>query len=205
MASEKAPAFQFYPKDFLTDGHVMPMTLAERGAYITLLCLCWLDGGVPSDMSALARRCHVSTAAFTKLWPALEPCFVPAYGEMLIQPRIERERKKQETYRSMKAEAGRLGGRPPKADVIPCLSTDKAEVVAEQSPPSSSSSSSSFPSSTDVNKNPPTPFQGGRLKREEIKTAKQIRANVYGGCPHDPRCISYNRCIETIALARRAS
>ncbi len=205
MASEKAPAFQFYPKDFMMDGNVMAMTLAERGAYITLICWCWLEGSVPTEMAALARLCKVSTPIFARLWPALEPCFEPIAANCMIQPRIERERKKQETYREMKAEAGRLGGRPPKAEVIPCLSIDKAEVVAEQSPPSSSSSSSSFPSSTDVNKNPPTPFQGGRLKREEIKTAKQIRANVYGGCPHDPRCISYNRCIETIALARRAS
>jgi uncharacterized protein YdaU (DUF1376 family) len=141
----------------MTDGHVMAMTLAERGAYITLLCLCWMDGGVPSDLSALARRCHVSTPVFTKLWPALEPCFVPMAGEMLIQPRIERERKKQETYRAIKAEAGRLGGRPLKAEVISCLSTDEAEVKqnesrdeAKESPPSSSSSSSSTPVRTNT-------------------------------------------------------
>src|SRR6185369_16029849 len=140
MAAEKSPAFQFYPKDFLTDGHVVGMTLAERGAYITLLCLCWTEGSLPSDIGALARRCHVSVAAFTRLWPALEPCFSGS-GESdgrLVQPRIERERQKQETYRAMKAAAGKLGGRP-KADGKHRLSRGKAK----QSPPSSSSSPSS--------------------------------------------------------------
>lgn len=194
MAAEKAPAFQFYPKDFMTDGHVMAMTLAERGAYITLICLCWMEGSVPAEMAALARRCKVSTAVFVKLWPALEPCFVPSYGEMLIQPRIERERQKQADYRAMKAEAGRLGGRP-KAEVIPCLSTNEAEVVAEQSPPSSSSS----PSSTDVEKNPLTPFQGGRITRADRKEAKRIRSQRFGHCHHDPGCADGEACENTIA------
>jgi hypothetical protein len=55
MAAEKAPAFQFYAKDFLTDGHVAGMTLAERGAYITLLCLCWQERSLPTETARLAR------------------------------------------------------------------------------------------------------------------------------------------------------
>src|SRR5436190_23760393 len=109
MALEKAPAFQFYPKDFLTDSHVVAMTLAERGAYITLLCLCWMERSLPTDLDALARLCRVSRTAFTRLWPALEPCFTVINGR-LIQGRIERERHKQETYRALKAAAGQKGG-----------------------------------------------------------------------------------------------
>lgn len=136
----KAPAFQFYPKDFLSDSHVVAMRLPERGAYITLLCLCWLDGSIPSDLELLARRCQVSTTAFTRLWPALEPCFrvCSTAPSRLVQPRIERERQKQVTWREMKAKAGRKGG------------TAKAEGkqtpsrrLAKASPPFSSSSPSS--------------------------------------------------------------
>lgn len=152
MAAEKAPAFQFYPKDFMTDGNVVRMTLQERGAYITLLCLCWTDLSLPADMGSLARSCGVSTTAFTRLWPALAPCFTVTEGR-LMQPRIERERQKQETYRALKAEAGRKGGRPKatskqkKAQVISSLST----IEAKESPPSSSSSSfSDLPSSSSV-------------------------------------------------------
>jgi len=110
MAAEKSPAFQFYPKDFMTDSNVVAMTLAERGAYITLLCLCWMDGSVPVDHGALGRLCGVSVAAFGKLWPALAPCFAVVDGR-LVQPRIERERQKQVEYRAMKASAGRKGGK----------------------------------------------------------------------------------------------
>ncbi len=110
MAKEKSPAFQFYPKDFLTDSHVVGMTLQERGAYITLLCLCWMDGSVPVDLAALARLCRVSTAAFTRFWPAIEPCFT-LVSDRLVQPRIERERRKQVEFRAMKAAAGQKGGK----------------------------------------------------------------------------------------------
>lgn len=154
MANEKAPAFQFYPKDFLTDSHVVAMTLQELGAYITLLCLCWMEGSLPIDLAALARLCRVSPLTFERLWPALEPCFT-IVNDRLVQPRIERERRKQETWRALKVEAGKKGGRPKKADGKHRLSRPKADAKQtvsrgepNESPPSSSSSSvSDLPSS----------------------------------------------------------
>jgi len=136
MACEKAPAFQFYPKDFLTDVNVASMTLHELGAYTKLLCLCWLEGSLPAEVDALARLCRVSPTCFGRLWPALAPCFTVVNGR-LIQGRLERERQKQEAYRALKVEAGRKGGRP-KAEGKQRLSRGEAK----QSPPSSSSSSS---------------------------------------------------------------
>ena len=76
----KSPAFQFYPKDFLTDEKVRVMSLQERGAYITLMCLCWTEGTIPSDLLRLARLCEVPVRVFRHLWPALEPCFQGARG-----------------------------------------------------------------------------------------------------------------------------
>lgn len=140
MAAEQSPAFQFYPKDFLTDSNVVAMTLPERGAYITLLCICWLERSLSTDPTTLARLCRVTPARFTQLWPALEPCFAVVDGR-LIQPRMERERQKQETYRALKAAAGRKGGRPK----VPKKQTESRSKTNE-SPPSSSSSSSSFSS-----------------------------------------------------------
>lgn len=154
MAAEKSPAFQFYPKDFLTDSHVAGMSLQERGAYITLLCLCWQEQSLPMDTKRLANMVGVPVRHFTRLWPALEVCFKLVDGR-LIQPRLERERQKQIDYRAMKAAAGAMGGRP-KAEAKQDESRDKAEVKqnesrplsrteAKKSPPSSSSSPSSFP------------------------------------------------------------
>lgn len=121
MAAEKAPAFQFYPKDFLMDGNVAVMTLAERGAYITLLCLCWQERSLPSDAKRLARLCGTSTAAFARLWRALEPCFRVSGDDpkRLIHPRLEREREKQESFRRRQSDAGRASAARRQPEVQP--------------------------------------------------------------------------------------
>ena len=108
--AEKAPAFQFYPKDFLVDEHVALMSLQEVGAYVILLCHAWLEGGIPPDCDRLARLCRVSTPAFSRLWPSLEPLFQPqgANGR-LINRRMEEERAKQQSYKQAQADSGRVG------------------------------------------------------------------------------------------------
>lgn len=109
MAPERSPAFQLYPKDFLTDAHVMAMTLAELGVYTILLFTCWLEQSLPTDLPTLARICKVSPKQFSKLWPAVKPCFIVKNGR-LIQKRLELERQKQEAFRETKAAAGSKGG-----------------------------------------------------------------------------------------------
>lgn len=144
----KAPAFQFYPNDFLSDANVIVMTLQERGAYITLVCICWQQGGLPSDVDRLARLCGAPAATFRRLWPAIAPCFrTVAGGQRLLHPRLERERQKQRAFRKSQSDKGKLGGRPKK----PELSIEKAVAFesesrtprAEKAGESSSSSSSS--------------------------------------------------------------
>ncbi len=97
-----APAFQFYPGDFLQDMNVSLMTLEEKGAYITLLSYAWLEGSIPADHEKLARLCSCSTEDIGRIWPALEPCFRPkrrSNGALLINKRLETERIKQRKYR----------------------------------------------------------------------------------------------------------
>lgn len=106
MAAEKAPAFQFYPNDFLMDGNVAGMSLQERGAYITLLCICWKEQSLPSDLGRLARMVGVPLTVFRRLWPALVPCFQIAAGR-LTHKRLELERRKQDAYRRRQSEAGK--------------------------------------------------------------------------------------------------
>lgn len=106
----RPPAFQFYPKDFLTDSNVVVMSLQERGAYITLICQCWIEGSIPADHTRLARLCGSPLPTFRRLWPALAPCFKPAKDDsQLIHPRLERERKKQLAWRAEQAERGKQG------------------------------------------------------------------------------------------------
>lgn len=99
-----SPAFQFYPKDFLTSSKVLAMSIAEVGAYIKLLCLCWLDGSIPAQMPALSKLVGVSVKTMTAMWPALDGCFILRADGRLINRRLDRERQKQADFRKQQKE-----------------------------------------------------------------------------------------------------
>ena len=103
------PAFQWYPKDFETDEVAACMTLAERGAYITLLGYCWLEGSIPDDLVRLARLCRCSMREMQHVWPALEPKFPLGLDGRRRNPRLERERAAQIAFREERSTSGRLG------------------------------------------------------------------------------------------------
>lgn len=105
--SGKAPAFQFYPKDFLSDSNVVGMSMQERGVYITLICICWQDHSIPADVAQLARQCSTPLRAFQRIWPAVEKCFRKSGASRLVHPRLERERMKQADYRRRQSDASR--------------------------------------------------------------------------------------------------
>lgn len=102
----KPPAFQMYAADFLVD--TMDWTPSQVGAYLRLLLYEWVNGPLPSGMSNLARIAGVSdTRTMYKMWSlTLVKKFVAVDGNLLINPRLEEERKKQEEWR----EKSRLGG-----------------------------------------------------------------------------------------------
>ena len=51
---DKSPAFQFYPKDYLSDAKTRAMTFKQRGMYWDLVCHCWLEGGLPGSVRLAA-------------------------------------------------------------------------------------------------------------------------------------------------------
>lgn len=109
--SRPSPAFQFYPKDFLSSSRVQRMSLTEIGAYIVLLSHNWLAGGIPADPSEIAKIVKMPSTRFAKMWRgALSECFTKR-GAVLINERLDRERKKQLDFRAKQAEFGRKGGR----------------------------------------------------------------------------------------------
>jgi hypothetical protein len=61
-------------------------------------------------------------------------------------------------------------------------------------------------STRQVHKTPLPPFaKGGRPPtRAQLKFAKERRAKVYGGCPHDPRCESFESCVAALAREKVA-
>jgi uncharacterized protein YdaU (DUF1376 family) len=143
--SSRSPAFQYYPKDFLADANVIPMTLTEVGAYWKLVSICWLQGSLPSGHAALARLLGIGTTAFTRLWPALEPCF-RLNNDRLVHPRLEHERREQVKRRRASAKNGRLGGRP--RNLVGSFGLPKQE-PRKSSPSASASASASASTDTD--------------------------------------------------------
>ena len=105
----KPPAFQFYASDFLSDENVMLMNNQAVGCYIKLLCFNWKQGSIPDDIEKIARLCNEDGSAMAQLWPSLEPCFVPGENGRLINPRIEKERLKQQRFREERSASGKKG------------------------------------------------------------------------------------------------
>lgn len=54
----RLPWFRFFVQDFLTDRAVQLMSLEERGLYVTLMCLYWLEPPLPLNPLELGRLCN---------------------------------------------------------------------------------------------------------------------------------------------------
>lgn len=163
-----SPAFQFYPKDWLSNGKVKSMTLEERGAYIDLLAIYWNEGGLPSDPMALSRLLGVPLRTLNRLWKNVSKCF-EVVGPNLSQSRLEIERAKQSAYRDaqslkgQKSAKSRIVNKP----IQPVLPSGCPPVGVRLEPEPNSSFSSSFASSTPVERESPPALDGKPLDEIE--------------------------------------
>jgi len=104
--SMKSPAFQFYPADYASSQRVRLLTLEEEGAYINLLCSCWLHGSIPADPAMAARL--VGKGCSATLATTVLTMFTPSsQAGRMVHDRLERERLKQSDWREKSASGGR--------------------------------------------------------------------------------------------------
>lgn len=175
MAKEKAPAFQFYPREFLADGNVSGMSLQERGAYITLLCICWCEGSLPLSVERLANMCGTPLKQFTKFWPAVRVCF-QEHGDRYIHPRLERERDKQAAYRALQSERGKRSGESRRGTGHePRL--NRGSTGNPTKPQQDSGSTGIELSDLQSPEVPPNPPDGGLLEQEKPKLPERFLAD----------------------------
>lgn len=92
-----SPAFQLYPKEFLSDVNVVDMTDKECGRYIKLLCHCWIEDGLSKDLRVVKGWLNHS--------PSIARCFYEKDGKF-HHKRLDEEREKQRIW----AEKSRIGG-----------------------------------------------------------------------------------------------
>ena len=103
----KAPAFMFYAGDFLSDLNVQIMTMAQRGIYVTLLAMEWIEGSLPSDTRTLKVLCG-QHPDFENDWSAIKHCFYEENGR-LYNRRLEVERAEQKKRAEKNSKNGKLG------------------------------------------------------------------------------------------------
>lgn len=152
-----SPAFQFYPAEFLADANVVMMNNRELGCYMKLLCFCWREGSIPSEISKIAKLCGEDGTVMAQLWVAISSCFGIAIDDpsKLVHPRLEKERQKQEEHRKERSESGLKGAnsrwnKDLQKDGSANGSAIKQPMAKNGSSSSSSSSSSSIKNNTSV-------------------------------------------------------
>jgi len=134
----KSPAFQFYPKDWLSDERIAAMTNEERGEYINLLCYDWIN-------------CGVSEALFKGASTVVKQCF-QLNGNKWFNPRLLLERKKQEEWKKKSVEGGKRSAEVRWGKGKKNVKGGYKMVVTKSKPMGNSSSSSSSSNIKDISK-----------------------------------------------------
>lgn len=165
MAPQKSPAFQFYPKDFLTG--TATMSLQEVGAYMRLLCYAWDAGSVPNDPNERARICGCSKAQERELWKKVCKKF-SLRDDVFLNERMEDERQKQAEYRRRQSDKG------------------KASAAVRFQPEVNHGSTGVQPRTTDSRLEPEGNSSSSSSSSKELKTTHTARVNGHGNGANAP-------------------
>ena len=99
----KAPAFQLYAGDLLTD--VMDWTDEEVGVHIRLLCWSWVNRrGIPRDTRRLTR---IASGA-ESCWPTIGSKWIEGPDDTWVNERLEKTRTNSDTFRAKQKEKSLL-------------------------------------------------------------------------------------------------
>lgn len=104
----KAPAFQFYPADWLSSPRVILMTPEQEGAYLRLLCYDWSGDGIPDQDQSLAALSRLGEGWFKGASELVKGCFIPHPTKpgFITNERLQKERNKQKEWRDKSREGG---------------------------------------------------------------------------------------------------
>lgn len=110
--AEKALYYPWFPRDFLADEVVLPMSLAEEGAYRRLLDHQWLHGSIPADLDAQRGICkNVTPREMKKIWARVSICFVEMSDDpsRLYNRRLQRQREEVQRVSEKMSKKGKDG------------------------------------------------------------------------------------------------
>ena len=113
LPQNQTPAFQWYPRDWLTSRAVMKMTPTQRSYYFDLLCHAWLSdrpGFIPNDRDLLWRLARAkSRETFEREADLVLAQFRKGKNGELFHPRLVTERQRQARRTSEMSSRGKLG------------------------------------------------------------------------------------------------
>lgn len=104
MKQNKAPAFQLFAGDLLSD--TMTWTAQELGVHIRLMCWSWINGPLPADLSRVNRIDPCSEA----VWPTVGTKWTLT-DDGYTNTRLEQSRNAQTKYREAQRERGLASAR----------------------------------------------------------------------------------------------
>ena len=142
----KAPAFQFYPADWLTDSSLRLASAETRGVWIDLLCHCWLSsepgflivGGVELDKNGIRKLSGMTPKKFEKVFNELTNFGIlrkDEKGRFYSKRMVEDWR-----LRQIRRESGAKGGNPALTKKRKKVNNLVNQNVNQKQTPSSSSS-----------------------------------------------------------------
>ena len=101
MTRKGAPAFQFYPDDWLSSKDITLMSAAEEGAYIRLLSYAWLadDCGLPDDATTLASLSRLGDDWRGQSGEKIRAKFRKRRGRLYNDRLLEERRKQKEHHK----------------------------------------------------------------------------------------------------------
>jgi uncharacterized protein YdaU (DUF1376 family) len=99
-----SPAFQFYPREWLSDFEIRALSDTQKGFFMDLMCHCWEVDGLPNDTKKMAAAMQRSHSSFLKLWSSGVSSLFTESSNKLTLKMLEREKVKQ-AARSEKAKS----------------------------------------------------------------------------------------------------
>jgi len=126
----KSPAYQWYPKDALTDKKLIAMTLSQEAIYRRLLDYAWLENGLDNDMALLAAYSKMpgQIEAFKEEWKIVKTRFSLIKGKWK-NTRQETERKKQKAWKKKSSDGGNTKWQSPES--LACGKKNRSQRLVE--------------------------------------------------------------------------
>lgn len=167
------PWFPVYATETLADERYQGWTCEERGAWFSLLLMCWHEGSIPADLDQLRRLLHLDGPTFSTVWQAIGGRFVSSEDlpDRLVSPRQEIEREKARRIVRERAKAGSKGG---KAKALRSLKPpSNCQANAKQTPSNALANPAHTHTHSQILTLSP---RGGLPTRDELRAAQHPKA-----------------------------